>query len=237
MIRTLIVDDESHAREELAALLQELGEIEIVGMCANAMDAVKAINHDKPELLFLDIKMPVLDGFDLLGMIDEENMPYVVFVTAFDDYALKAFDEKTLDYLLKPVDPERLAQTMKKVHWALDNNEAPSYTPLKLNRIPCTSAHHIKLIDPAAVEYVHSDISGVHVFTAEGNFYSELTLKVLEARAGLLRCHKQYLINPAQVDEIIPLENGMAEIKTVAGSILPVSRRCLHKVKEAFGLK
>ena len=164
-------------------------------------------------------------------------MPYVVFVTAFDDYALKAFDEKTLDYLLKPIDPERLAQTMKKVNRALASNEPQSYQPLQLNRIPCTSAHHIKLIDPKAVEYVHSDISGVHVYTPEGSFYSELTLKVLEARAGLLRCHKQYLINPAQVDEIIPLENGMAEIKTVAGTILPVSRRCLHGVKVAFGLK
>lgn len=237
MIRTLIVDDERHAREELSALLLELGEIEIIGNCSNAMEAVKAINHDKPELLFLDIKMPVLDGFDLLGMIDEENMPYVVFVTAFDDYALKAFEEKTLDYLLKPIDPDRLAQTMKKVHRALASNESPTYQPLELNRIPCTSAHHIKLIDPKAVEYVHSDISGVHVYTAEGSFYSELTLKVLEARAGLLRCHKQYLINPAKVDEIIPLENGMAEIKTVAGTILPVSRRCLHGVKVAFGLK
>ncbi len=231
MIRTLIVDDERHAREELSALLQELGNIEIIGNCSNAMEAVKAINHDKPELLFLDIKMPVLDGFDLLGMIDEENMPYVVFVTAFDDYALKAFDEKTLDYLLKPIDPERLAQTMKKVNRALASNEPQSYQPLQLNRIPCTSAHHIKLIDPKAVEYVHSDISGVHVYTPEGSFYSELTLKVLEARAGLLRCHKQYLINPAQVDEIIPLENGMAEIKTVAGTILPVSRRCFMELR------
>jgi len=237
MIRTLIIDDEQHAREELAALLMELGGIEIIGSCANAMEAVKAIHHDKPELIFLDIKMPAIDGFDLLSMIDEEIMPYVVFVTAFDEYALKAFDEKTLDYLLKPVDPKRLGQTMRKVHWALDNNEKPDLELSQINRIPCVSANHIKLINPRDVDYVHSDISGVHVFTAEGNYYSELTLKVLEARAGLLRCHKQYLINPANVDEIIPLENGVAEIKTVNGAILPVSRRCLQQVKTAFGLK
>ncbi|PLY04949.1 MAG: two-component system response regulator YehT [Desulfuromonas sp.] len=237
MIRTLIVDDERHAREELEVLLLELGDIEIVGTCANAMEAVKAINHERPELIFLDIKMPVIDGFTLLGMIEEEIMPYVVFVTAFDEYALKAFDEKTLDYLLKPVDPQRLAQTMKKVHGALDNNEKPALPQAQINRIPCTSVNHIKLVDPQDVEYVHSDISGVHVFTAEGNYFSELTLKVLEGRAGLLRCHKQYLINPAKVDEIIPLENGMAEIKTIAGARLPVSRRCLQQVKAAFGLK
>lgn len=237
MIRTLIVDDEQHAREELAALLLEHGDIDIVGSCCNAMEAVKAINHDHPELLFLDIKMPVLDGFELLSMLDEETMPYVVFVTAFDDYALKAFDEKTLDYLLKPVDPQRLAQTMKKVHWALDNEEKPAFDLPQLNRIPCTSANHIKLVNPQDVEYVHSDISGVHVYTPHGNYYSELTLKVLEVRAGLLRCHKQYLINPSMVDEIIPHEHGTAEIKTVAGHKLPVSRRCFPKVKAVFGLK
>lgn len=237
MIRALIIDDEEHAREELEALLVEQGGVQIVGSCGNAMEAVKAINQLNPEMIFLDINMPVLNGFALLDMIDDEIMPYVVFVTAFDEYALKAFEEKTLDYLLKPVDPQRLDQAVNKVTVALASNQQSAYQPLKINRIPCTSGNHIKLIDPKMVEYVHSDISGVHVYTAEGSFYSDLTLKVLEARAGLLRCHKQYLINPAMVDELIPLENGMAEIKTVAGSVLPVSRRCLSAVKVAFGLK
>ncbi len=236
MISVLIVDDELHAREELSALLQELGEVEIVGSCANALEAIKVINTKHPEVLFLDIKMPVLDGFDLLGMIDGEIMPYVVFVTAFDEYALKSFEEKTLDYLLKPVDPERLARTMEKVKDAVKSDNVPRYQGARLNRIPCTHGHKIKLIDPSLVEHAHSDISGVHIFTAEGGYYTELTLKVLEDRAGYLRCHKQYLVNPQYVDEIIPLENGMAEIKTYSGDKLPVSRRYLRKLKEAFGL-
>ena len=100
MIRALVVDDELHAREELAALLRDVGGCEIVAACANAVEAIKLINRQRPDVLFLDVQMPVLGGFELLGMIDQEIMPHVVFVTAFDEYALKAFEEKTLDYLL-----------------------------------------------------------------------------------------------------------------------------------------
>lgn len=236
MLRALIVDDESYARKELITLLEDLGGIEIVGSCANAMEAIKVINHEHPDVLFLDIKMPVLDGFDLLGMIEEEIMPYVVFVTAFDEYALKSFEEKTLDYLLKPVDAERLALTIKKITAAVIENNTPQYQGFVLNRIHCSRGHKIKLIDSEKIEYAHSNISGVHVFTAAGGFFTELTLKVLETKGGLLRCHKQYLVNLRYVDEIIPLENGMAELKTRSGHKLPVSRRYLRKLKEAFGI-
>jgi two-component system LytT family response regulator len=236
MLRALIIDDESYARKELITLLADHGNVKIVGSCANAMEAIKVINHERPHVLFLDIKMPVLDGFDLLGMIEEEIMPYVVFVTAFDEYALKSFEEKTLDYLLKPVDAERLALTIKKITAAVIENHPPYYQNLSLNRIPCSVGHKIKLINPEDIEYVHSDISGVHVVTAAGISYTELTLKVLESRGGLLRCHKQYLVNLRYVDEIIPLENGMAELKTRSGHTLPTSRRYLRKLKEAFGI-
>ncbi len=236
MIRILIVDDEQYAREEMAELLLELGEVEIVGSCSNAMEAIKAINQLRPEVLFLDIKMPVLNGFDLLSMLDEEVMPYVVFVTAFDEYALKAFEEKTLDYLLKPVDPERLVKTMEKVRSSVAAQSIPDYGITPIKRIPCVSGHKIKLIDPEIIEYVHSDISGVHVVTDQGSFFTELTLKVLEEKVGLLHCHKQYLVNARMIDEIITLENSQAEIITRSGQKLPVSRRYLRKVKDAFSL-
>ena len=103
MIRALIVDDEQMAREELQALLEATGAFELLASCANGFDAVKAINEHRPEVVFLDIEMPVINGFQLLSMVDEERMPQVVFVTAYDEFALKAFEEKTLDYLLKPV--------------------------------------------------------------------------------------------------------------------------------------
>jgi len=235
MIRALIVDDELHAREELQTLLEETGEINVLATCANAVEAIKAIQRLRPEVLFLDIQMPLLSGFDLLNMIDEEEMPHVVFVTAYDEYALKAFEEKTLDYLLKPVEPARLRKTVEKVRSALKAGVQPRYETQTLNKIPCLSANKIKLIDPAVVEHIHSDLSGVRVFTHEGSFFTELTLKTLEQRTDLLRCHKQYLVNVDHIDEILLLENGLAEIKTRCGRQLPVSRRYFKRLKEVLG--
>lgn len=232
MIRTLIIDDEQHARNELAALLADTGEFEILEQCANAMEAIKAINRHKPAVIFLDINMPVLSGFELLGMIDPEQMPFVVFVTAYDEYALKAFEEKTLDYLLKPVEPERLDLAVRKIREALagDGDQAIEIEPL--TRIPCITANRIRLLDLEQIEYVHSDLSGVHAVVNGAENYTELTLKVLETRTPLTRCHRQYLVNPDQIDEIILIEHGLAEIRTRSGQALPVSRRYLKQLKE-----
>jgi len=236
MIRAIIVDDEMHAREELRLLLEETGEVEVVAACANALEAIKAVNREKPQALFLDIEMPVLGGFELLGMIDEENMPHVVFVTAYDQYALKAFEEKTLDYLLKPVEPERLRRALEKLKAAVSANPHPSYETAPLSRIPCVSANRIRLVDPAAVEYARSDLSGVHVVTEQGSFYTELTLRVLEERGGLTPCHRQYLVNLDRVEEIHLLDSGLGEIRTRSGQTLPVSRRYLKSLKERLQL-
>ena len=227
MIRALIIDDEQHAREELEHLVHETGAFEILGCCANAIDALRRIRAEKPELLFLDIEMPVLNGFELLAMIEDELMPHIVFVTAYNEYALKAFEEKTLDYLLKPVSPERLMKTVNKVQRAIRRGHPPRY----LRHIPCQFANRVKLISPAAVDYVFSDVGGIHVVTSEGQFFTELTLKVLEERTPLLRCQRQYLVNADMIDEIKLLENGSAEIKTQLDHILPVSRRYLRQLK------
>ncbi|BCR04459.1 putative response regulatory protein [Desulfuromonas versatilis] len=236
MIRTVIVDDELHAREELELLLEEIGGFDIVASCANPIEAIKVVHLEKPELVFLDIQMPLLSGFELLSMIDEDIMPHVVFVTAYDEYALKAFEENALDYLLKPVEQERLGKTVDKIRRLIRQGARPSYETPAINRIPCICANRIKLVDPKEVEHVHSDLSGVHVTCAQGSFFTELTLKILEARTGLLRCHKQYLVNVEQIDEITLLENGAAEIKTRLGNRLPVSRRYLKSLKETLGL-
>ncbi len=234
MIRALVVDDEIHAREELQALLQETGEIAVVGSCANAVEAIRVVQRERPEVLFLDIQMPVLSGFELLGMIDPECMPKVVFVTAFDDYAVRAFEEKALDYLLKPVARERLRKTLDKLQAELPK-ESPALLDLPpIKRIPCLRGNRIKLVDVAETELVRSDVSGVHVLTARDEFFTELTLKVLAARSELVKCHKQFLINPGQVDEIVLLENGLAEIRTCSGRTVPVSRRYLKSLKERW---
>lgn len=231
MIRALIIDDEKLAREELEHLVSETGAFEILGCCANAIDALRRIRTEKPELLFLDIEMPALNGFELLAMIEDELMPHVVFVTAYNEHALKAFEEKTLDYLLKPVSPERLLKTVNKVREAIRRGDPPRYQAESLRHIPCQFANRVKLISPAAVDYVFSDVAGIHVVTSEGPFFTELTLKVLEERTPLLRCQRQYLVNPDMIDEIKLFENGSAEIKTQLDHVLPVSRRYLRQLK------
>lgn len=236
MMRALIVDDEVHAREELEALLLETGEFQIAGKCANALEALKAIKRERPEVLFLDIQMPVVNGFELLSMIDEEIMPNVVFITAYDEYALKAFEESALDYVLKPIEKERLAKTVHRLKKTLGEGSHPDYARPEIRRIPCVIANRIKLISAAEVEYVRSDLAGVYVVCPGGEFYTELTLKVLETRAGFVRCHKQYLVNIDHVDEIVLQDNLLAQMQLKSGRCIPVSRRYLKKIKEELGL-
>ncbi|MHC1742459.1 MAG: two-component system response regulator BtsR [Syntrophobacteraceae bacterium] len=235
-MRALIVDDEIHAREELEALLLETGEFQIVGKCANGLEAIQAVRQHRPDVLFLDIQMPVIGGFEVLSMIEDEVMPAVVFVTAFDDYALKAFDESALDYLLKPVERPRLARTVQRLKKMIRDGDRPAYQLAPVKKIPCVSGNRLKLIDVGEVEYVKSEIAGVFVVSGKGESFTELTLKVLEARASLIRCHRQYLVNMDHVDEIIVGENLSAMITTRSGRAIPVSRRYLKRLKEILGL-
>ncbi len=137
MIRTLIIDDEPNARRELEKLLNKTGRFNIVGQCGNAVEGVKAINKERPDVIFLDIQMPVIGGFEMLSMIDREIMPQVVFVTAYDEFAIRAFEEKTLDYLLKPVRLERLEMTLEKLQQQIQTEVHPEYETERLTRIPC----------------------------------------------------------------------------------------------------
>ncbi len=230
-IRALLVDDEIHAREEMAVLLGETGAIEVVGSCGNAIDALKLINRLRPQVLFLDIRMPVVDGFELLNMIAGEIMPHVVFVTAYDQYSLKAFEEKTLDYLLKPVDPERLAKTVTKLREIIGDKHNTRYETTEISRIPCLLGNRIRLVGLGEIEYIAATPSGVHAVTAEAEHFTEVTLKVLADRTPLVRCHKQYLVNLDRIREIVLQEGGLATIITRSDRKVPVSRRYLKIIR------
>ncbi len=235
MMRALIVDDELHAREELEALLVETGELEVVGRCANAVEAIQALRRERPDVLFLDIQMPAISGLELLSMLDDAELPSVVFVTAYDEYALRAFEASALDYLLKPVEEERLAKTLEKLRRVSRPLDRASLPHVPITRVPCLAGKAIKLLDLSEVEVARSSEAGVYVLGPKGELFTELTLKVLEERAGLLRCHKQFLVNVAAVDEI-HLEDGLATIRTRSGQDVPVSRRFLPKLRERFGI-
>jgi two-component system LytT family response regulator len=233
-MRAVVVDDERPAREELALLLEETGAFQVVAQAANALEALAAVRRERPDVLFLDVQMPVVGGFELLGMIDDELLPEVVFVTAHDAYALKAFEESAVDYLLKPVSAERLASTVERLRRRGAGTARPSFAGAPLARVPCNGPRVVKLVPVAEIECVKSTLSGVYVVSAHGEYGTELTLAVLEARAGFLRCHKQYLVNPAAVDEVSLGDDP--SIRTRSGHSVPVSRRHLAKVREMLGL-
>jgi two-component system LytT family response regulator len=236
MMRALIVDDEPLARSELERLLGETQQFEIVGRCANAVEALHTVREQRPDVLFLDVQMPGVSGLELLGMIDDDLKPDVVFVSAHEEFAVQAFDESAVDYLLKPVEKARLARTVERLRQRRSDGARPSYTPPAITRIPCLAGRSIKLLPIGEVELVKSSEAGVYVVSPQGEYFTELTLSVLEARAGLLRCHKQYLVNIDRIDEISLSENSLAVIKTRSGGSVPVSRRHLAKVRAALGL-
>lgn len=237
MLRALVIDDELFAREELTDLLQETGHIQVIDQASNAIEGLKKINQLKPEVVFLDIQMPQITGIELLAMLDPETMPKVVFVTAYDEFAVQAFEDNAFDYLLKPVDIARLEKTVNRLlkSQQVSREQLAAITPPCLDQVPCIGLNRIMIIPTKDVEFAYSDISGVHVQTHEQKATSQLTLKVLEEKTPLVRCHRQFLVNIKAIKEIKLLENGLAEIITVSNHPLPVSRRYLKALKEMLG--
>ena len=232
MLSALIIDDETPSREELKALLASAPDVEVVGECGNAIEGLAAIHRLRPDVVFLDIQMPRISGLEMVGMIEPPVLPHIVFVTAFDEHALKAFEEHATDYLLKPIEPERLARTLD---W-LRSGARPKTGVLpgsdsRLSQIPCTTRNRILLIALDEVEFVHTDQSGIHVISGERCGVTELTLKLLQERTALVRCHRQYLINLDQISEIELLENGSAEAVTRSAKRVPISRRHLREIR------
>ncbi len=237
MIRTLLIDDEPLAREELAILLEAHDDIEIVGEANNAVEGMARINQLKPDLVFLDIQMPKITGMEMLAMLDPATMPRVVFVTAYDQHAVAAFEKNAFDYLLKPVAESRLSTTLERVRAAQSPQNLEPVLGNQIRHLPCYQRNTLKVVRIDQVEYVFSDLSGVHVATAEETSHTQLTLKVLEERSGLIRCHRQYLVNPEAIAAITLQEGGYGEIETHSGQKLPVSRRYMKALKQTFGFQ
>lgn len=210
----------------------------MLDQAGNAIQGLQKINALKPDVVFLDIEMPQVTGIELLSMLDPDTMPAVVFVTAYDQYALQAFEDNAFDYLLKPVDPTRLDKTVYRLVKAFTKQEVKqdfsAITP-ELEHVPCIGHNRIMLVPIADIEVAFSDLSGVSIQTSERTATSQLTLKVIEEKTHLIRCHRQYLVNPKTIREIKLLDQGLAEIVTQSGHNAPVSRRYLKVLKEKLG--
>lgn len=235
-LTAVIIDDEFNAREEMEYLLNQTGSVNILKKCSNAIEGIRAINSMHPNVIFLDIQLPAINGFEMLSMVEESLMPRVVFVTAYDEYAIEAFENDAVDYLLKPIEKNRLERTIEKLKNSIQKNTAQKLNLPQLTRIPSAGANKVKLIDVNCIEYVHSDETGVFMVCADKKYFTEIALKVFEDRTKLFRCHKQYLINPDKIDEIIFEENSAGRIKTRSQHTIPVSRHYFKDLKEELGI-
>lgn len=239
MLKVLIVDDEPLAIENLRLQLQNESDIEIGGECTNAIEAIGMIHKIRPDIVFLDIQMPRITGLEMVGMLDQQHRPHIIFLTAFEEYAVQAFEQCAFDYLLKPIQTARLQKTLARLrlgYQAQDISQMPQYQqPLKF--IPCISSNRIWLLQMEDVAYVSSRIGGVYVTRLDGKeSFTELTLRTLETRTPLLRCHRQYLVNMDYLEEIRLEDRNQAELLLRDGRVVPVSRRYLKSLKETVGL-
>lgn len=238
MLNVMIVDDEPFARENLRCLLNQNQHIHIAAECSNAFEAIKTIHSVNPDVVFLDIQMPKISGLEMLSMLDPKNMPHIVFLTAYEQYAIKAFEEQAFDYLLKPIESARLNKTIQRL---LNSPSQQDLTQLEayhqLKYIPSTGHNKIYLLNPDDIYYVNSRASGVYVFNKENcEYFTELTLKTLEDKTPLIYCHRQYLVNIKQLKEIRFDQAGHTDIILTNGVSVPVSRRYLKPLKEQLGL-
>ena len=240
MQKAIIIDDERLARNELKKLLQEFPEVEVIGEAANANEGIEKIESLNPDLIFLDIQMPGKSGFDMLTQI--EKAPHVIFVTAYDEYALKAFEVNALDYLMKPVEPKRLADALLKVKQK-DEEELLSYN----NRGLLHENDQVFVKDGERCWFVK--LSDVRLFESVGNYAKvffgnnkPLILKSLNALEERLddkvffRANRKHIINLRMIDKIEPYFNGGLLLDLIGGEKIEVSRRQAVKFKEMMSL-
>lgn len=250
-MRTLIVDDEAPAREELRALLEDLDDAEVVGEAATGREAIERIRADSPDLVFLDIQMPGGTGLDVASeVLKLPRPPLVVFVTAYDEHALKAFDLAAVDYLLKPIDPARLERAVSRAKGLLGNRveaerrarAALDASPGPLRRVLAARPGEKPrvVLDLARVLWFRADGKRSVAATADGEYEVPRLLGDLEDAIGarsFVRTHKGYLVNLDHVVEVVPWFAGALRLKMAgrARADVPVSRRYAKGLRERLG--
>ncbi|MBP9794830.1 MAG: response regulator [Chitinophagales bacterium] len=245
MIKVIIIDDEPLARSLVREYLQNYPDIEIVAECGDGFDGVKAISTHKPDLLFLDIQMPKINGFEMLELLEEK--PSVIFTTAFDEYAIKAFEINAIDYLLKPFNKERFDKALNRWRDTKPNAEEktaaladtlaeadnqPQRVVIKLN-------NKIKIIPFNEIIYLEAAEDYVFVHTAEGRFMKHKTMIFFENaldKNQFVRCHRSYIVDVQQITrlEIYEKDSHVAILKN--GAKVPVSKSGYGRLKLVLGV-
>ena len=250
MIRVLIVDDEAPARAHLARLLEDEPSIQVVGAASNGPEALELVEELQPDVVFLDIEMPVMNGFDVLRNMT--RTPLVIFATAYDEFAVKAFEQNALDYVLKPLQPQRLKQTVERIHSVLHSGASEYRDSMRdvltliekergapPTKLAARRGKRFILLGLGEVLHITIDDKLVFAHTAKEKFLVEKTVSEMEQMlgdAGFRRISRATLVNMEHVRELVPWFSGTWKLKLETGEELDVSRDRARGLTDAMGI-
>ena len=248
-LRTVTVDDEPVALRRLSRLLGRAPDVEIIAACKDGPSALQAVRQHQPDLLFLDVQMPGMNGFEVLQTLQGARMPFVIFVTAFDEYALRAFDAQALDYVLKPFGEARVEQALARARTCVRGDAArgeqwerlagflgAAGRPAGARCLFVKRDDRVLVLQPADIDWVESDGDYVRIHTASAAHFTRMKLADLERRLapeGFVRIHRSRLVNLAQVAEFRPLSRGASVVVMKSGARLDASYACLKEIQDA----
>jgi len=247
MIKAIIIDDEPLAREMIKEYLQAYPFISIVQECGDGFEGVKAISQHEPDLIFLDVQMPKINGFEMLELLN--TPPAVIFTTAFDEYAIKAFEAHAIDYLLKPFSKERFEKAIQKVKGENEkvkistkpqlDEETITISPEQHNRVVVKTGNNIRIIPMHEIEYMQADDDYVKIHTKNGSYLKKKTItyyeKIMDA-SQFVRVHRSYILQVQQITRIEPYEKDGHIAILKSGEKIPISKTGYPKLKAILGL-
>ena len=242
-LRVLIIDDMPLSRQRTRRYLAEAADVEIAGECGDVESALQAITQLAPNLLLLDVQMPGLTGFDLLERLPPDQRPAVIFVTAFDQFAVQAFAVQAVDYLLKPFDRERLARALAKARDALGRLRPPEPAPAPatwLDRIAVKSVGRTVFVSAAVIDWLETAGNYVCLHAGKESHLVRATMSQLESQldpARFVRIHRSTMVRIDAVKEIQPLFNGDQSVVLTSGDKVILSRSYREKAQAALGLR
>ncbi|TDQ16313.1 LytTR family two component transcriptional regulator [Algoriphagus boseongensis] len=243
MIKTLIIDDEPLAAGIVEEYLMDFPQFQVIQICHDGFEGLKAVQHHQPDLIFLDVQMPKITGFEMLELLDEP--PAVIFTTAFDQYALKAFDAKALDYLLKPFSQARFRQAIDRYleqaakEQIEEEKSALNALAEKSNRLVVRVKNDIKIIPVQEVSYFEAEDDYIGIHTSEGKFLKKMTMKSLEESLDsgkFARVHRSFIINLNEITGIEPYERDSYLVKLRKGEKIPVSKTGYSRLRQVLGM-
>ena len=251
-LRSIVVDDEPTARRRLNRFLRQSTDVEVVAECGDGPAAVAAIHDYKPDLVFLDVQMPKMNGFEVLRAVGAERMPMVIFVTAYDQFALQAFEAQALDYLLKPFGEDRVHKALERARTFLAGGaQKPFQDQLSsllratsgIHQTPCLlvkSAGRVLVLRPREIDWIEADGDYVHLHTGQESHLMRSTLVEMEQKLsseGFARIHRSRLVNLDRIKEFRPLFRGESMVVLKNGMRLNASQTCLRDLQELLGTK